>query len=122
MSDQAAGWDWRFRAKLVRVLDGDTCDVMLDAGFQTYREERLRLLGVNCPEVHGATRAAGLEATRFSANWLAAAGDGWSLVVESSKSDVFGRYLARVTRVSDGACLNDDLLAAGHAVPWQRKG
>ena len=111
---------WVYRARLVRVVDGDTIDVHIDAGFQNYREDRLRLLGLNCPEVHGPTREAGLAATVFTADWLRLgdALDPWPLILETHKSDVFGRFLARVWRIVDGACLNDDLLAGGFAVPF----
>ena len=112
---------WTFRAKLVRVIDGDTVDVMIDAGFHSMQLERLRLLGVNCPEVKGPTREAGLAATRYTTDWLLAAAnqwveDEWSLLLQTEKSDVFGRYLSRVWRQYDRRCLNDDLLTLGHAV------
>ena len=55
---------WVYRARLVKVIDGDTIDVYLDAGFHGYREERLRLLGVNAPEVHGSTKTAGSVSTQ----------------------------------------------------------
>jgi micrococcal nuclease len=113
---------WTYRAKLVRVIDGDTIDLQIDQGFRSYRMERARLLGLNCPEVHGATRAAGDAATAFVIGWLrvGSALDPWPLILQTEKSDVFGRYLATVFRVIDGACLNDDLLASGHAVPYVR--
>lgn len=111
---------WAYRAKLGRVVDGDTVDVTIDAGFHGYRLERLRLLGVNCPEVRGVTKAAGDAATAFVRQWMmqSATPDEWHLRVQTAKSDVFGRFLASVWRTTDGACLNDDLLSSGHAVPF----
>lgn len=35
---------WAYRARPVRVIDGDTIEVTVDAGFANYRTERLRLL------------------------------------------------------------------------------
>lgn len=103
-----------FSATLRRVVDGDTLDLTIDGGFHTWHVERVRLLGVNTPEVVGATKAAGLDAKDFAVHWLA----GVELVVQSYKSDAFGRYLANVWRTSDGAQLNDDLLSSGHAVAF----
>ena len=40
---------WAYRARPLKVVDGDTLDVALDAGFRNFREERLRLLGLNTP-------------------------------------------------------------------------
>ena len=112
---------WVYRARLERVIDGDTLDVTIDCGFHGFRTERLRLLGVNTPERKGATRAAGDEALRFVQTWLGlaavAAGGAWPLVIQTEKADAFGRFLATVWGV-DGACLNADLLATGHAVPF----
>lgn len=116
---------WVYRARLVRVVDGDTMDVTIDAGFHSYRLERLRLLGLNAPEVKGPTKAAGDAATAYVKNWLGLhwqmngdAPAAWPLVIQTAKSDVFGRFLATVWSADTGACLNDDLVKAGHAVPF----
>lgn len=111
---------WAYRARVERVIDGDTIDLTIDAGFRSTREERVRLLGVNTPEVRGATRQAGVAARTFVEDWLSrvADGDEWPLIVQTHKGDAFGRYLGRIWRRHDGACLNDTLLMAGHAVPF----
>lgn len=120
-SSTIPGQAWVFRARLTAVIDGDTLDLIVDAGFRATRAERVRLLGVNTPERKGPTRAAGDAAAAFVADWLhapyALPAD-WPLLIQTSKSDVFGRYLATVWRIHDGACLTADLLAAGHAVPF----
>jgi micrococcal nuclease len=112
---------WIYRAKLERVVDGDTLIVTLDQGLHTYRVERLRLLGVNAPEVHGATKAAGQAATAYTLFWLSQgrALDPWPLTVQTYRTDAFGRYLAQVWRIVDGANLSDDLLSSGNAVPFK---
>jgi micrococcal nuclease len=111
---------WVYRAKLERVIDGDTLQIQLDMGLHAYRVERLRLLGVNAPEVHGATKAAGDAATAYVREWLAAAGaDPWPLVVQTYRTDNFGRYLGAVWRVVDGANLSNDLIYSGNAVAYR---
>ena len=109
---------WVFPATLVRVVDADTIDCLIDVAMHGRRIERLRLLGVNAPETRGATKAAGDAATGYVVWWLSQAGGDWPLRIETHKSDVFGRYLALVWRVYDGRCLNDDLVSSGHAVPF----
>ena len=42
---------YRYRAKLVRVVDGDTIDLDIDLGFYIRITERVRLEGVNTPEI-----------------------------------------------------------------------
>jgi micrococcal nuclease len=110
---------WFYRAKLIRLIDGDTLIVELDQGLHTYRVERLRLLRCNAPEIHGATKMAGLAATAYTTAWLAAAGsDPWPLTIETYRTDDFGRYLAEVWRLADGANLSDDLLSSGNATAF----
>ena len=36
-----------YNAKLVRVVDGDTCDAMIDLGFDTWVKKRIRFMGVD---------------------------------------------------------------------------
>lgn len=113
---------WIFPARVERVVDGDTLDVRLDTGFHTEHVERLRLLGVDAPEMHGESKAAGEAAREYVVRWLAAAKragyQGWPLYVSTHKTDDFGRYLANVWRRGDGRRLNDDLLNDGQAVAY----
>jgi endonuclease YncB( thermonuclease family) len=45
---------WGFRGRCVRVVDGDTYDILCDCGFSIYHRIRVRLRGVNTPEIFGA--------------------------------------------------------------------
>ena len=40
-----------YQATLERVVDGDTVDIVIDLGFSTFRKERIRLYGVDAPEI-----------------------------------------------------------------------
>jgi endonuclease YncB( thermonuclease family) len=109
---------WIVNAQPVRVIDGDTfvaiASVWLaSAGDQTV-VERVRVLGVNAPELHGATKAAGEAAKAFTEQWLA----GGAIRLEVCQRDSFGRLLATVMR-ADGRDLTEDLIAAGMGVPFQ---
>ena len=42
---------YEYKAKLIKVVDGDTVDAMIDCGFSVFRKERIRLYGINTPEV-----------------------------------------------------------------------
>jgi len=118
---------WVFQGQLVRVIDGDTADLELDVGMHGRRIERLRLFGIDCPERRGDTKAAGDAATVYALAWCMRAAQSamglvyadWPLFVQTFKSDAFGRYLALVWNRTSGACLNDDLLATGHAVVYR---
>ena len=41
---------YEYNAKCLRVVDGDTVDVMIDLGFSTWKKVRVRLDGINTPE------------------------------------------------------------------------
>jgi len=41
---------YEYKAKLDRVIDGDTVDAMVDLGFNTWVHKRIRLLGIDAPE------------------------------------------------------------------------
>ena len=41
---------YQYKAKLIKVVDGDTVDAMIDCGFSTFKKERIRLFGINTPE------------------------------------------------------------------------
>jgi micrococcal nuclease len=114
---------YRYAAQTLRVIDGDTIVVRVDLGFRAHIDTPLRLLGVNAPE-HGTP--AGDAATAYTTGWLNAAfvtaKRGPALVIDSAKpgeysGDKYGRWLATVWD-QHGACLNEDLVSAGHAVPY----
>jgi len=116
-------WHWTFRAVPLRIVDGDTLRCLIDLGFWLRNTVQLRLIGIDTPEPRGASRDAGLAATQFTSEWLQVAMQtapdfDWPLVISTAKADSFNRWLVRAVRTSDLRCLNDDLVSAGHAVPW----
>ena len=61
---------YNFRVtEIVKVLDGDTIDVLIDLGFDLFKKERVRIAGVDTPEKITRDleeKALGIDAT----NWL----------------------------------------------------
>lgn len=109
----------RYPAKLVKVVDGDTVDLVVDVGFYLWITVRVRLLGIDTPE---RGKPGAVEATAFVEAWMAdVAGGGakWPLIVSTEKGDSFGRWLARVYSYDELRLLNDDLVTMGHAVPYR---
>lgn len=52
---QKAGYsNYVYRGRCVRVVDGDTYDILCDLGFGVYHKIRVRLRGVDTPEKYGA--------------------------------------------------------------------
>ena len=44
---------YNYNARVLRCVDADTLDVQISLGLDVYVNERVRLLGVNCPETFG---------------------------------------------------------------------
>jgi len=112
-----------YRARAVRVVDGDTCDLTVDVGFHMTTTQRFRLLGINTPELHSkdlAERERAVAATQALTGMLTAATGEWPLLVRTQKSDSFGRWLAEIWVEATGTNINTSLLLQGHAVPFKK--
>ncbi len=122
---------FRYRARLVRLIDPDTLRVLCDCGFGVRAEVDLRLAGVDAPELH---TDAGEDALDFvvgllgeHAVWERAEAGGWPLRVETlrraSGAEVrsFARWVGRAWIVPASGAESIDLaawlIAAGHGVP-----
>lgn len=94
---------WTYPCAVIRVVDGDTVDLLIDQGFKEYKQIRVRLYGIDTPE----RRQDGHhEATAYVYDWINNEGSGgwfrlgagFPLLFESVDGDVdsFGRYLGRI--------------------------
>ena len=109
-----------YRATVLRVVDGDTIDVMLDLGFSVSLKERIRFYGINAPESR--TRDAdekvrGLAAKAFVILWTEAHADEITIRTRIDKRGKFGRILGEIINAA-GVCLNDLMIEQGHAVAY----
>lgn len=112
--------NYTYKAVIVKIIDGDTIDADIDVGFKVRTIQRLRLLGVDCPEMNGPDKETGLLAKAFAIGAVL----GKPVVLMTTKADAFGRYLADVMYM-DGdkpKNLNDELIANGFAVVYPSKG
>ena len=111
-----------YGAKLLKVIDGDTVDLMVDLGFHIHHKIRVRLYGVNAPESRTkdlAEKELGLKAKKYTEEWLT--NHKWVFVnTIPDKNDKYGRVLARIfssDKIEDSttACLNTDIIQSGLA-------
>ena len=102
-----------YRAELVRVVDGDTVDLLIDLGFHLSTKQRVRLLGIDTPELRGGTeetKAAGQRARERVLEVLEGAEE---LSVQTEKTGKFGRWLGTI--YADGVNVNELLVKEGYA-------
>ena len=108
---------FHYTARVQSVYDGDTCRVDIDLGLGIWiRNEKLRLVRINAPEMTGPEKIAGTA----SRDWLRGLIDGQEIIIETVKDrrGKYGRYLAEIW-IQQGECwinVNDALVTAGHAV------
>jgi endonuclease YncB( thermonuclease family) len=107
MACAAASAAASFSGRVVRVLDGDTLEVLEGA-----TPRRVRLHGVDCPERN---QPYGSRARQFTAQLAF----GRTVTVVIRDRDRYGRLVGEVL-LPDGRNLNRELLAAGYAW-WYRR-
>ncbi len=121
---------WTVPAQIVRVVDGDTLDVVLDLGWHLSMRTKIRLPGVNTPELEpkgaaGPGRAAYIFAEHLLYDAMGTSPEGefsgayYPVVVTSHSLDKYGRTLGSVHWTDRHGVLHDlasELLSAGHAV------
>jgi endonuclease YncB( thermonuclease family) len=143
---------YTYKARVLRVLDGDTLEAVIDLGFGVATTQTLRLRGIDCPEL---VSKDGKEAKEFVENLLIgdsveglgdrktktepviapvrqgisggspsgkpviASGAKQSILIKTSKSDKYDRYLVDVfyeDKTGESQYLNNVLLQKGLAV------
>ena len=116
---------YTYKAKLDRVIDGDTIDVDIDLGFDIQIKKRVRFAGINTPESRTRDleeKARGLAAKDRVKAILA---ENPTFTLQSNEVGKYGRVLGliylnkidgrdRLTQV----CLNDQLIKEGHGVEY----
>jgi micrococcal nuclease len=114
---------YEYRARCINVVDGDTVDLIIDLGFRMSTTQRVRILGVDTPELHDTdpiTRDKANQARTFTISKLLM-NQTSALTIKTEKSDSFGRWLAEVWYNEGGPRhLGDELLAKGLAVPFKK--
>ena len=108
---------YHYKAKVTSVYDGDTCTVDIDLGLGTWiHGEKIRLSGINAPEVRGAEREDGLKSRDFLRDLI----DGKEIVIRTFEDDKgkYGRYLGEIFLANDGGQfinINDQMVSEGFA-------
>ena len=108
---------FHYNARVQSVYDGDTCRVDIDLGMGIWiRNEKLRLMRINAPEMTGPDKPLGVASRDFLRDLI----DGKEIIVETVKDQrgKYGRYLAEIWLGQEGGWINvnDALVAADHAV------
>jgi len=114
---------YTYQGRVERVIDGDTLWAQIDCGFSTVARKKLRLRGIDCPEL---VTSEGMRAQEFVEKRIP---EGALIVLRTHKSDKFDRYLVDIFYIkgsedpekilTEGTFLNQELLDQGHAQEWR---
>jgi|TARA_R100000388_G_scaffold68081_1_gene49211 endonuclease YncB( thermonuclease family) len=113
--------------EIVKVVDGDTIDVIIDLGFDLYKKERVRVAGVDTPEKRTRDleeKELGIDATNWLTEQLDSAIDGEDdLVIRTEIDGGFGKYgrlLGWLYIGEDTESINERMIREGYA--WEYDG
>jgi micrococcal nuclease len=107
--------DYKYKGLVNSVFDGDTLNMDIDLGFGVWlRNQKIRLYGINAPELKGLTKEAALKSkSRLTELVL-----GKQIIIETiqDKKEKYGRWLGKIF-VRD-LLINKVLVSEGFAVPF----
>ncbi len=115
---------WNYRVKeIIKVVDGDTADFLLDLGFNLTIKQRVRLAGIDTPEKRTRDleeKKLGMEATSWLEEKIAdALISGYGLTIrtqlDKGATGKYGRLLGWIYVDDVAVSLNEQMIAEGYA-------
>ena len=114
---------YEYRAKVIKIVDGDTVDVDIDLGFGVWlKDERVRIMGIDTPESRTSDKVEKLFGLAAKDRLKSLLGKDAILktVIDNSGEDAkgkFGRILGDFV-AEDGRMVTDVLISEGHCVAY----
>ena len=111
---------YEYIAKLVRVVDGDTADAMIDLGFKTWVKARIRFMGVDAWESRTRNKeekVKGLAAKAYVKDLLENSDDGKFSIISHGVGK-YGRVLGELFVKGHDTSVNELLKENGHAYEY----
>jgi len=110
---------YEYSCTVDRVVDGDTCDVTLDLGFDILYRSCVRLYGIDTPESRTRNKDEKVRGKLASAFLQKAIDNGEKVIIETKLKDSrgkFGRVLGNV--IVDGVNINQAMINSYLAVAY----
>lgn len=106
---------YTYSAKIIEVYDGDTVTAIVDLGFRVKMQVKIRLYGINAPELRGETREAGRDAQLTLAGMIM--NKDVKIVTKMDKQEKYGRWLADIYLI-DETHVNAEMVRMGKAISY----
>tara|TARA_R110002153_G_scaffold89582_3_gene219234 strand:+ start:18403 stop:18828 length:426 start_codon:yes stop_codon:yes gene_type:complete len=98
--------------EIVRVVDGDTVDILVDLGFGLTKKERVRVAGIDTPESRTRDlyeKKLGKEAATYLTEQL----DG-DIIIRTEKDGKYGRMLGWLYKEGQEVSIQEDMINRGY--------
>lgn len=104
--------------EITKIYDGDTITAVIDLGFNISVTERIRLYGIDTPEIRGIERENGLKAKAYLQEAIRFNWDEVDFYIKTikDKKGKYGRYLG-ILYIGE-MDMNKNLIEEGYAEPY----
>tara|TARA_Y100000310_G_C20182854_1_gene578983 strand:- start:125 stop:493 length:369 start_codon:yes stop_codon:yes gene_type:complete len=115
---------YKYKAKVIKIIDGDTLDAMIDLGFNTWVKKRIRLAGIDAYEARTRNKAEKKKGLAAKARVVEVLNENNNEIILTSLGvGKYGRCLGEIqveksyikSEKYHGKSLNKMLIKEGHA-------
>ena len=118
---------YNYKAKLIKIVDGDTLDAMIDLGFDTWVKKRVRLHGINAYESRTRDKAEKIKGLAAKARLAEVLEGEDEFTLISHGAGKYGRCLGEIhvtkkcirSKKYHGKSVNRMLVKEGHAKEYK---
>ncbi len=106
--------EYIYNAKVIAIHDGDTITASIDLGLNISHIIKIRLAGINAPELTGKTKADGIDSRAYLRQLIGSE----EILIQTIKdsTEKYGRYLG-IIWIGD-VNVNDHMIEAGYAIKY----
>jgi micrococcal nuclease len=114
---------YEYKAEVLKVIDGDTVDLVIDCGFSIFIRQRVRLYGINTPETRTRDKEEKVKglAAKARLEELLQSTDSILIATKLDKKGKYGRLLGTLWDGNKKNNFNEMLLSEGHAVEYGKE-
>lgn len=112
---------YEYKCITIRVIDGSTIDVEIDLGFNVLIRQRIKLYGVNSPDIRSHDASVKERALQAKAKLVELIGKEFYCKTVINKRGKAGRALGYVYTVDENGTkvdVNKTMVDLGHALPY----
>jgi micrococcal nuclease len=107
---------YTYPAKIIRVYDGDTVIAIVDLGFHTKKEIKIRLAGIDTPELRKEERPQGIVSKERMSELIL--NKDVVLKTYKDKQEKYGRWLGEIFLPDSKVSVNQIMINEGLAKPY----